>query len=255
MSCQREGVVWMELKLKEGRKVAVGVMYANPEGVRTDDTEDQFEEVQEEIGRLQEEGYEVVVMGDFNQHIGLGVEQQPNRNGRRLLNLVWAGELIIGNELPQWQSGEVDLGVWAKKISNWLYTVLKGTSCGENADWGFREEGDKVRPQSPMVWSETRKPRRGGVTGSVQVENWWEKWLGGVPGCSYGRVRRLGRPTWWAEPEPWRRTTSWGRMGELDEEGHYSSRKRDREEEDQRELKRLVVKRDWNSYPSKKRSM
>ena len=67
----------MELKLREGRKVAVGVVYANPEGVRTEDTEDQFEEVQEEIGRLQEEGYEVVVMGDFNAHIGLGIEQQP----------------------------------------------------------------------------------------------------------------------------------------------------------------------------------
>ena len=102
--CQREGVVWMELKLREGRKVAaVGVMYANPEGVRTADTEDQFEEVQEEVGRLQEEGYEVIVMGDFNAHIGLGTEQQPNRNGRRLLNLVWDGELIIGNELPQCQ--------------------------------------------------------------------------------------------------------------------------------------------------------
>ena len=102
LSCQREG---MELKLREGRKVPVGVTYANPEGVRTDDTEDQFEEVQEEIGRLQEEGYEVVVMGDFNAHIGLGIEQQPNRNGQRLLNLVWAGELIIGNELPQCQGG------------------------------------------------------------------------------------------------------------------------------------------------------
>ena len=139
-------------------------------------------------------------------------------------------------------SGEVDLGVWAKEISNWLFTVLKGTSCGENADWGFRVEGDRIRPQSPMVWSETGKPRKGGVTGSVQVENWWEMWLGGVPGCSYGRVRRLGCPTWWVEPEPaaGRRRTSWGTMGELDE-GHYSSRMRDREE-DQRELKRLVVK-------------
>ena len=97
LPCQK-GVVWMELKLREGKKVAVGVMYANPEGVRTDETEDQFEEVQEEVGRLQEEGYEVVVKGDFNAHIGLGIEQQPNRNGRRLLNLVWAGELIIAWE-------------------------------------------------------------------------------------------------------------------------------------------------------------
>ena len=36
LSCQREGVVWMELKLREGKKVAVGVMYANPEGVHED---------------------------------------------------------------------------------------------------------------------------------------------------------------------------------------------------------------------------
>ena len=57
----------------------------------------------QEIGRLQEEGYEVVVMGDVNAHIGLGIEQQPNRNDRRLLNLVWAGELVTGNELPQCQ--------------------------------------------------------------------------------------------------------------------------------------------------------
>ena len=53
--------MWMVLKLREGRKVAVGVMYANPE-----DTEDQFEEVQE-IGRLKEEEYEVVVMGDLTR--------------------------------------------------------------------------------------------------------------------------------------------------------------------------------------------
>ena len=40
LSCQREGVVWMELKLREGRKVVIGVLYANSEGVRTEDTED-----------------------------------------------------------------------------------------------------------------------------------------------------------------------------------------------------------------------
>ena len=59
--------------------------------------------MQEEIGRVQEEGYEVVVMGDVNAHIGLGIEQQPNRNDWRLLNLVWAGELVTGNELSQCQ--------------------------------------------------------------------------------------------------------------------------------------------------------
>ena len=42
-------------------------------------------------------------MGDFNAHIGLGIEQRPNTNGPRLLNLVWACELVIGNELPQCQ--------------------------------------------------------------------------------------------------------------------------------------------------------
>ena len=36
----------------------------------------------------QEAGFEVLVVGDFNAHIGLRTEQSPNRNGRKLLDLV-----------------------------------------------------------------------------------------------------------------------------------------------------------------------
>ena len=43
------------------------MVYANPEGVRSDDIEDQFEEVQEEAVRLQEEGYEVVLMEEASE--------------------------------------------------------------------------------------------------------------------------------------------------------------------------------------------
>ena len=41
----------------------------------------------------------MVVMGDFNAHIGRGEEEVANRNGRRLLNLAYVGDMVIGNEL------------------------------------------------------------------------------------------------------------------------------------------------------------
>ena len=40
-------------------------------------------------------------MGDFNAHIGLGAEQSPNRNGRKLLDLVRVCNLHVGNQLSQ----------------------------------------------------------------------------------------------------------------------------------------------------------
>ena len=47
-----------------------------------------------------ETGFEVLVMGDFCVHIGLGAEQS-SRNGRKLLNLVGVCNLRVGNQLPQ----------------------------------------------------------------------------------------------------------------------------------------------------------
>jgi len=108
-------------------------------------TEAQFEEVQEEVARLQGEGFEVVVMGDFNAHIGLGDEQHPNRNGQRLLNLVWADGLVIGNELPQCQ------GRWTwecgQKRSVIDYILLSGGwSVQRMLIEDLGEEGGWVRP-------------------------------------------------------------------------------------------------------------
>ena len=40
-------------------------------------------------------------MGDFNAHIGLGVEQSPNRNTRKLLDLVGVCDLCDRNQLSQ----------------------------------------------------------------------------------------------------------------------------------------------------------
>ena len=96
---QTEGVVWVEVRLEKERKLAIGIVYINPEGVRVENTEKQFEEMQEEIARLQQKGFSIVLMGDFNAHIGLGEEQSPNRNGQKLLNVVWAYDLRVGNEL------------------------------------------------------------------------------------------------------------------------------------------------------------
>ena len=94
-----EGVVWIELKAENGEKMAIGVVYANPEGVRCQETEEQFEKVADDVLKWRSLGYKVLLMGDFNAHIGRGEEEVPNKNGRRLLNLAYAGNLVIGNEL------------------------------------------------------------------------------------------------------------------------------------------------------------
>ena len=87
LKSQTEGVLWVEIRLEGGRKLAVGVVCINPEGVRVDK---QFGAIEDKVVRLQQKGFRVILMGDFNAHIGLGEEQSPNRNGQRLVKLVWA---------------------------------------------------------------------------------------------------------------------------------------------------------------------
>ena len=93
---ETEGVLWVKVKLEGEGKVAVGVVYANLEGVRCEETDSevQFEKAGSDVLEL---WYKVVVMGDFNAHIGIGEEVVANRNGRRLLNLA---NVVVGNELP-----------------------------------------------------------------------------------------------------------------------------------------------------------
>ena len=87
-----------ELNCAGGRKLAVGCIYVNPEGVRSEESELLFEGLREDIGRYKQQGFEIMVMGDFNAHIGLGREQKPNRNGNRLLSVVGAENMLIGNK-------------------------------------------------------------------------------------------------------------------------------------------------------------
>ena len=47
----------------------------------------------------EEKGFDVIVMGGFNARIGMGVEEYPNSNGKRLLEPVRMGDLSVGNQL------------------------------------------------------------------------------------------------------------------------------------------------------------
>ncbi len=49
--------------------------------------------------KYEEEGFDLIVMGDFNVRIGLGAEEHPNSNGKRLLELVVAGDHSVGSLL------------------------------------------------------------------------------------------------------------------------------------------------------------
>ena len=54
--------------------------------------------------KYEEKGFDVIVMGDFNAKIGLGAQEHPNSNGKRLLKLVRAGDLGARYQL-QWCDG------------------------------------------------------------------------------------------------------------------------------------------------------
>ena len=58
-----------------------------------------FEMMKGKVTDFQEAGFDVLVMGDFNAYIGLGSEQSPNRNGRKLLDLVGVCNLCIGESV------------------------------------------------------------------------------------------------------------------------------------------------------------
>ena len=47
------------------------MVYINLEGVRVDKTEEEFEGIENEVVRLKQKGFRVILMGHFNAHIGL----------------------------------------------------------------------------------------------------------------------------------------------------------------------------------------
>ena len=61
--------------------------------------------------KYEEKSFDVIVIGDFNARIGLGAEEHPNSNGKRMLELVRVGDLSVGNQLQccdgrwTWESG------------------------------------------------------------------------------------------------------------------------------------------------------
>ena len=104
--------------------------------------------------RLQQKGFRVVLMGDFNAHIRLGEEQSLNRNGQKLVSFVWACDLRVGNELPEctgrwtWECGE------KRSVVDYILA-----SREVNVHRMVRTSGIGIRPQPDLVCSRTVKSR------------------------------------------------------------------------------------------------
>ena len=54
-------------------------------------------------------------MGDFIAIIGLGSEDHPNSNGKRLLDLMRLGDFVVGNKLHCC----VDWWTWGSGVKKW----------------------------------------------------------------------------------------------------------------------------------------
>ena len=72
--------MWIELS-SVGREMIVVVVYVNLEEVRVRETEKLFEVLQVDVVKYEENGFDVIVMEDFNARIGLGAEEHPNSMG------------------------------------------------------------------------------------------------------------------------------------------------------------------------------
>ena len=70
------------------RKLMIGVVYVNPEGMRVEETKRLFEVMQVDVMKYEEKSFWGGGGGDINARIGLGAEDRPNSNGKRLLDLV-----------------------------------------------------------------------------------------------------------------------------------------------------------------------
>ena len=64
-----------------GRKLMIGVVYVNPEGMRVEETERLFEVMQVDVMKYEEKGFDVMGAWSFNARIGLGAEDRPMGRG------------------------------------------------------------------------------------------------------------------------------------------------------------------------------
>ena len=103
-----------------GRKIIVVLVYVNPEGVRVRETGRVLEVLQAGVLKYETEGFDVIVVGDVNSRIRLGTEEHPNSYGKRLLEVVRAGD-TRGSVVVL--CCQVDLGKWCEEGCNRLHVV------------------------------------------------------------------------------------------------------------------------------------
>lgn len=97
----------MNLNLQE--KVGIMQIYAPTENATADEKDAFYEELQRETERLQNKNQHVIVMEDWNAHIGNqerrghgtmgkhGLECEINNNGQRMLDFCIINQILIGN--------------------------------------------------------------------------------------------------------------------------------------------------------------
>lgn len=87
-------VRWIRLVVAESHHVCIGVYYGKQESYSHDNTQDEYDALQDQILAYQMNGDEVILLGDFNAKVGhdaAGIQDgDPNcsRNGKMLIDLI-----------------------------------------------------------------------------------------------------------------------------------------------------------------------
>ena len=98
-SCQlikrTENIVWLELNMKRGKALTIGLVYFPPEGSsQLSTSNDLFTQLEIELADLSNT-HETIVIGDFNAHTGNAIDFSINAEGTDIPPEILGSDLVM----------------------------------------------------------------------------------------------------------------------------------------------------------------
>ena len=218
-SVVRNEMQWIGIETN-GNKVAIGVVYVGHEGLPDEWNDQVYDRMRMITSHVQQQGYKVIIAGDFNGHIGDGMEgieggdREINRNGTRLINFTREYKLRIVNRDVQckgkwtWTSGERRTIIDYVLVDSDIFQMAQNCEIDEDGrldigsdhNWITLELNIQFRKRergggSKWVWNIHKESDWEGYQESLRTElqEWKNKWEveGEVQGMNEDLTRRI----------------------------------------------------------------
>lgn len=198
-------IQWIGIE-SNGNKVAIGVVYVGREGLPNEWNDQIYDRIRMMMSDIQQQGYKVLIAGDFNGHIGNGIngieggDRDINRNGTRLLNFTREYGLRIVNRDIQckgkwtWASGDRQTIIDYILVDNEIFRMTQKCEIDEEGRLDIGSDHNWMivsidmhlcrsdRGRTKWVWNIHKETNWGGYQESLKVElqEWKNRW--GVEG-------------------------------------------------------------------------